>query len=282
MIINVNVKKLDTLLLDFYRLTRMTISFWDQDFNLLSYQPHDTMGFCQLIKSSKLGNIRCLKSDKYLCMLSCTTNKPQTHLCHAGLLDIAYPIKFNERILGYIMLGQVKTNEPKEELVTRIKKLSSELNIDEKTLFVAHEKLITYQPDIIESAINMLKMATKYLLLSDIIIINDNDSMIRLDKYIRSNISNNLNIPTLCRELNISKNKLYSLVKTHLNMTIADYIRKTRIKVAKHLLTTTDLLVYEVSNAVGFAEYNYFTKIFKKETGMTPQQYRKHSPLSPP
>lgn len=280
MIINFNVKKLDTLLFDFYKLTGLTISIWDSDFNQLAYQPHDMPMFCRLIKDSNIGNKRCFESDKRLCMLSHTTSEPQTHLCHAGLIDTAIPIKFKETVLGYMMFGQIMATESKEELVSRIKKLSSELKIDEKTLFEAHKKLVKYQPDIIKSAANILKMATRYLWLSDMININIDDITNQIDEYIRSNISGKLNIETICQKFNISKNKLYTLTKTRLNMTIGHYIRKTRIDVAKHLLTTTDLPVCEVCNAVGIEEYNYFTKIFKKETGMTPLQYRKHFPLS--
>ena len=280
MIINFNVAKLDTLLLDFYKLTGLTISIWDSDFNQLSYQPHDMPMFCRLIKDSAVGNKRCFESDKRLCMRSYTANEPQTHLCHAGLIDTAIPIKFKETVLGYMMFGQVQATESESELLARIKKLSSELKIDEKTLFDAHRNLVKYQPDLIQSAANVLKMATRYLWLSDMINIHDDDITNRLYEYIRSNISDKLNIETICRKFHISKNKLYSLTKTRLNMTIGEYIRKTRIDAAKHLLTTTDLPVSEVCNAVGIEEYNYFTKIFKKETGITPYQYRKHFPLS--
>lgn len=279
MIINFNVTKLNTLLLDFYRITGLTISIWDSNFNQLSYQPNDMPTFCRLIKNTKLGNKRCFESDKKLCCLSLKTNEPQTHRCHAGLIDTAIPIKFKDSVLGYMMFGQATETESKEEINDQIKKLSSELKLDEGDLRKAHSELTKYQPEIIKSAANILKMATRYLWLADMIKINNDDLTTKIDEYIRANIEKKITIDLLCKEFNVSKNKLYALTKSHLNMTIGNYVQKVRIDMAKNLLTTTELPIYEICSAVGIDEYNYFSKVFKKEVGVTPSQYRKQFPL---
>lgn len=279
MVINFNVSKLNTLLLDFYRITGLTISIWDSNFNQLSYQPSDMPTFCRLIKNTKLGNKRCFESDKEICCLSLTTNEAQTHRCHAGLIDTAIPIKFRDSVLGYMMFGQATDTESQEEIDDQIKKLSSELKLDQTELRKAHNELTKYQPKIIKSAANILKMATRYLWLADMIKIDNDDLATKIDEYIRVNIEKKITIDLLCKEFNVSKNKLYSLTKSHFNMTIGNYVQKLRIDIAKNLLTTTDLPVYEICSAVGIDEYNYFSKVFKKEVGVTPSQYRKQFPL---
>ncbi len=57
-------------------------------------------------------------------------------------------------------------------------------------------------------------------------------------------------------------------------MGIASYIKKLRLEKAKELLTQTDLTVSQVAMEAGFSDYNYFCRIFKKETGLPAGKYR--------
>ena len=58
---------------------------------------------------------------------------------------------------------------------------------------------------------------------------------------------------------------------------MAYYVRK--IARAKQLLATTELSVTAVAERTGFADYNNFIQRFKKMTGRTPLQYRKHKKI---
>lgn len=62
-------------------------------------------------------------------------------------------------------------------------------------------------------------------------------------------------------------------------MSIGEFVTSKRIECAKNLLTTTDMPISEVCHAVGIVEYNYFSKLFKKQTGYTPLAYRKNFPF---
>ena len=53
-----------------------------------------------------------------------------------------------------------------------------------------------------------------------------------------------------------------------------DYILELRISKAKDLLRNTNMDILDVSEAAGFENQSYFTKIFRKRTGLTPRQYR--------
>ncbi len=279
MIINFNIDKLNILLYDFYNVTGLTISIWDSNFNQLAFQPSDMPTFCKLIKSTTAGNHRCFLSDKKICTRSLVTNEAQTHICHAGLVDTAIPIKFHNETLGYMMFGQARPDEDESTVKKRIKRLSAELKLDETTLHLSHKKLKDYQPDLVKSAANILKMATRYLWLADMIKIDNDDLAVKLEEYISANLEQKISIEDLCRNFSISKNKLYSFVKDRFNMTIGNYILKIRIDRAKNLLTTTDMPIYELCCKVGIPEYNYFSKIFKQQAGIPPLKYRKNFPF---
>lgn len=271
--INFNIENLDKLLLDFYKITGLTISVWDSEFNQLSFQPKEMPAFCRLIKSSLSGNRQCFLSDKKVCLECLKENKPVTHRCHAGLIDTAIPIKFKNTVLGFMMFGQV--TDKKEEFAPQIERLSKELKLNREELASAYALLDGYDPDRIDSAANLLKMATRFLWLSNMIDIDQNDISVAIDDYIRTNIAAELSVNGICRRFNISKNKLYRISKEKFGDTIGNYIMNVRIGKAKHYLTNTDLLVNEVSSLVGIPDYNYFSKVFRRKTGYTPLKYRK-------
>lgn len=58
-------------------------------------------------------------------------------------------------------------------------------------------------------------------------------------------------------------------------MTIIDYLTDIRIAAAKQMLENSDLMVKEIAEKVGYQEASYFTRVFKKNTGVSPAEYRR-------
>ena len=70
---------------------------------------------------------------------------------------------------------------------------------------------------------------------------------------------------------------LCSYFKKATGKTIFEYITDERIRMAKQLLSDSCLKQYEIARSIGLKDVNYFTVLFKKETGITPSEYRKRS-----
>ena len=96
-----------------------------------------------------------------------------------------------------------------------------------------------------------------------------------LNTFLLEHLSEDLSIERLMSEFHVSRNKLYDSANEYLGMGIAEHIKNLRIKEARRLLRETDLAVQEIADRVGFNDYNYFCRIFKKETGMPAKQYRR-------
>jgi AraC family transcriptional regulator, transcriptional activator of pobA len=75
--------------------------------------------------------------------------------------------------------------------------------------------------------------------------------------------------------LNVTPNHLNALCKEHLGMQAGELIRNRIILEAKRLLINLDLTVSEISYKLNFNDNSYFTKFFRKETGVTPEDFRK-------
>lgn len=92
--------------------------------------------------------------------------------------------------------------------------------------------------------------------------------------YINTNFSQNISLDAVASSIFVSAFYLSHLFRDELNTTFLDYVTKIRIEKAKTLLKT-DLSTADIAEQVGYSDASYFSKAFKKETGLSPVQYKK-------
>ncbi|MBQ3085536.1 MAG: helix-turn-helix transcriptional regulator [Clostridia bacterium] len=97
--------------------------------------------------------------------------------------------------------------------------------------------------------------------------------------YINKNISDDINIDSICAAVNISKYHFCRQFKKYTGMTVMKYILKTRLVLAKNDLKKTNLSISAISEKYGFSSFSYFSRVFKEEEHCSPLQYRKRPPL---
>lgn len=101
------------------------------------------------------------------------------------------------------------------------------------------------------------------------------DTVKRFIAYLEANIDNaDLRIDDFTVALAMSRSVLYGKIKTAVGLTPVDFIRTIRIQHAEKMITDTDKNFTMIAYSVGFSDPKYFSKVFKKLTGMTPSKYR--------
>lgn len=273
-----NKKKLHKIIKDFYELTGATISIFDTEFNRLLVYPPMEQPFCQMIKSGKCSRQGCFGSDKSACMKASSMNEPYMFTCHAGLLDVSIPVRYEKEILAYIMFGQIRDCEQKYVKLDNVVRCCGNYDISPEVVKELYENIPVLSHKQVTAAANFLAMSTVYLHVSQAIKIEKNELVSGIDSYITKNISSHYSISELCDEFKITQSRLYELSHKYFQMPIGNYITKKKMDKAKQLLATTQMPISLVSEAVGFTDYNYFIRKFKQETGYTPLHYRKNFP----
>lgn len=274
MIVNYDIDTIREFLNHFHKITNFTISFWDTELNQLVYQPTEMPAFCRLIKSSPEGARRCYLSDTNLCGRCRDSLSPETHKCHAGLVDTAVPIMFEDKLFGFIMFGQVKDPQYPKSSYEEIERLGVELGLPVDELHTAYEQLYRFDGAMIESAAKILT-AAMYYLYSSACKFTESELVNCIDKWIEDNLAAPISVTIICNEFDISKNKLYAIWKNRFNMTIGDYILAKRMKRAKKLLLQSDDKINVICEKIGIPDYNYFSKVFKKYYDTSPSKFRK-------
>jgi AraC family transcriptional activator of pobA len=79
----------------------------------------------------------------------------------------------------------------------------------------------------------------------------------------------------LAAELNLSPRYLSDLLKQETGKTVMDLIQIFLVSEAKNLLNEGKLSVNEIAYSLGFENPPYFSRLFKKETGLSPNQFKK-------
>lgn len=175
------------------------------------------------------------------------------------------------------MFGQISDKNEKE-MQPVIERLGKTLGIDTNVLTEGYRELIQYNEDIIDSAARILKLATRYLWLSEYIDIGHDAIASKIDEYIQTHLSEKITVSTICQAVNIPKKRLYSVSNQNFGIPIGEYITLMRINEAKRLLESTDLSIQQIACMVGIQDYNYFSKFFKLRVGTSPLKYRKQFP----
>jgi two-component system response regulator YesN len=84
-----------------------------------------------------------------------------------------------------------------------------------------------------------------------------------------------LSIGKVAERLAISESYLSKLLRRKVGQSFVDYLTDYRVERARELIAASDMMAYEVAEAVGYPDARYFASIFKRKTGMTPSDYRK-------
>lgn len=91
---------------------------------------------------------------------------------------------------------------------------------------------------------------------------------------IDENITESISTGQISEKCGISQGYLSRRFKQHMGVGVMDYMHISKIRRAKASIVYTDLSMAEIAFQLGYNESSYFTKVFKKYEGMTPQQYR--------
>ncbi len=104
---------------------------------------------------------------------------------------------------------------------------------------------------------------------------SERSEILKIKEYIQLHYSENIDLKLIAGMVNFTPSHLSSLFKKETGINFSDYLTKIRMSVAKELLDSQDLLVYEVAEKTGYSNSGYFGKTFKKYWGISPEKFKR-------
>ena len=99
------------------------------------------------------------------------------------------------------------------------------------------------------------------------------DAYSRIVRYMEEHIGERLSLDTICRDTLTGRSQLQKIFREAHGCGVIDYFSSMKIETAKQLIRDNHLNFTEISDRLGYTSVHYFSRQFKKLTGMTPSEY---------
>lgn len=271
--IQVNRDRMDALLKAFHTLTGMRIVLFDDELREIMACPQDPCEFCRQMRSLPEFYRKCVASDRAAFRKSRHAGEPILYTCHAGLTEAVIQLRDGDAVAGYIMFGQVIPQETSQQ--TRLRLAQICIDNGNANLPESITTMLDKSNDQIRAAATILESLSVYLWMNRFVTLPRKEFIDSLDSFLDQRIAGPVTAEDVCAYFGIGKTSLYKAAAKHLDCGIAEYVKKTRIARACRMLGETGRPITAIASAVGFGDYNYFSKCFKQQMGMTAIEYRK-------
>ena len=234
--------------------------------------------YCRSL-GSMIHSFECEKSDEFYKRKAKEERRPLKYTCHAGLVEVVCPVEINHKVIGYIQCGKFVDKEHKFSSAAKVKETAKKYNLNERELLSLYKELPVVSLKKLNSTLYLLENFIKPLIVNQIVeektaTDEKNELLISLKNYVFEHISEPITVEDICKHLFIGKRKLYAIVKSDSDHSIKSFISDVKLTKAQQLLSYTEMPLSQVAEAVGFCDYNYFSRYFKQKTGLSPLAFR--------
>ena len=234
---------------------------------------------CAMMSQKSSSCAACLQVQDQLCRQS--TDQPRTITCALGLSDSAVPIRLNNRLIGFLQIGQVFLKKPTAAQFERVAKQTVKWGVktDRATLKKAFFSGKVVTPMEHNSAIKLLTIFAQLLsaLSNQVFIQRENSEppvIAKARAFIAEHQTEALTLGQVAKAVNVSSYYFCKMFKKIAGINFTEYVARARIEKSKNLLLNPNLRISEVAFEVGFQSLTHFNRVFKKILGQSPTQYR--------
>ena len=272
-----DLDKLRGLLKDFYQISKIRITVFDEGLKELCSYPESIAEFCKIIRSCETGKYACAQCDKAACDRAAKERKTQIYRCHAGLTEAVTPLIVHDVLVGYLLFGHVFSYPDYESGWAEIQRCCHSLPLDMKELKAACMERPRIEYEYVLSATQILLAVASYLVMERMATLQTDGLAVQIDEYLSLHFTERLKAPDLCQHFRIGKTQLYKLSQQLYGCGISEHIRDLRVKMAKELLTEQpELSLADIATQCGYHDYNYFINVFTKVAGISPGAFRRN------
>lgn len=244
-----------------------------RDINLFRGHPP----FCRMLNDLPEGHERCVACDR--CKIQHYTAEKgfQFYRCHAGICEAIMPLFDKKRPLAYLAVGCYLDDSPMEEQWRHTRPLLDWWPDGPDALKDAFFQFRQYSRKEILAYTETLEALSAYIQLKGMILTAEQTDLQKLELYLDQHYMEKLSLESISRQLHIGRTKLCALAKELSGgHTLSYLVAQRRIGAAKRLLLQSSLPISAIGESVGISDYNYFSKVFRSATGVTPSAFRKN------
>ena len=273
-----NKEKLKDVLSDFYNSTGIAVALYDASERSIAGAPSCHSQYCTYIRKRGECVRNCDKSNLIHMKEVFSNRQISRYTCHAGLMETILPIVYDGVLIAYIQIGQFRDAEGRYSSEDKLQKVAEQYGFSRQELLKLYETLPVISEKKLHSLYHIVDIIVKSFWVDGLITYNRSMLSVKIEQYIGEHLTEKIHIDGLCKEFYLSKNALYALFRDEFHTTVGDFITEKRLHLAQNYLKSkSEINISQIASLCGFPDYNYFIRVFKKQLGMTPLQFRKRS-----
>jgi AraC-like DNA-binding protein/ligand-binding sensor protein len=240
--------------------------------------------YCALVRSASEGLRRCVcpVSDITLIEHVKRTHKPCFTYCHAGLVDFAFPLTTSESsivLAGGQFLFEPLSKKKQECLLDKV----SDLPLPREELRKQSKSIPIIPLTTIKSIIALITTIPEHFPERDVIEILSklsghsspkHEKIKKVISFLKSHYRDQHSLQEIASEVGLSPYYLAHIFPQELGLSVMQYRTQLRMAVAKEMLKNTKVSITRIAYDLGWNDSNYFSLVFRKETGQSPRSFR--------
>ena len=236
---------------------------------------------CRLIHTSPAGYEACVASDRACIQKAVSQRKALFYYCHAGLVDIVVPVFVNDNHVATMICGQVLPEPPSEKGFRQLCQKVGHFHFPTEAMCKAYFNSPHCSAERIKSIIKLFVFFVEYFVEVSWRLKQMNQKeylpVERGQRHIHEHFREPLKLAEIARAVSLSPAYFSTLFHRLTGMTVIACLQQTRINVAKELLNRSSERVTDIALDVGFNNLTHFDRVFYKQTGCSPREYRRKS-----
>ena len=137
-----DLEKLRGLLKDFYAISHIRITVFDENLSELVSYPERVAPYCAVIRGTSKGFDACMACDRASCASAARKHRTTIYQCHAGLTEAVTPLYGNNILIGFLLFGHVFPYANHEEGWQEIRRRCAALPVDMEKLHADRKSVV--------------------------------------------------------------------------------------------------------------------------------------------
>ena len=265
--------ELITVLRELHQVSGLRLSMHDVSFREMAAWPAEKCAFCAELQRNPTALAKCLRSDREAFAAAQSSDRLYRYRCAFGLDEVVAPVYSFGKLIGYLMMGQTLCRPAGNREAVR--RAAMPYAVDPAALARALDDMALRDPEQMLSCARIMDICAKYISLSNRFNPEKAELAPAIRAYIYAHYAEPLTNAQIGHEFGFHPNYVSSLISAATGMSLHRYLLFIRISNAIDLLETTGLSIGSIAQQTGFDDVCYFSKYFRKLTGLAPRDYRR-------
>jgi len=226
--------------------------------------------FCNIIQDKIFGRNICYVLDESKRRECTERQQPISYRCHAGIEEAVAPIYLEKQLAGFAMIGQFRSTEKISPAVLRKCPVKFRKRL-EKAFF----ELPYFEPERVKDILGLFEVIINYIITREIVQLRGDRVVLKVLRWIEDNLHRKITLDDAAKFAHRSRSTISHLFRRELKMTFQQSIIEARLdRAEQYFRDMPDTTVAEVATKVGIDDQFYFSRLYRKNRGQTPTQYR--------